>query len=103
MTSLPGSVIPSAHGIPNADKVVHFSLYLVFGYLLMRARAGAISWLLVGRIVVAIAIFAALDEWHQQFIPGRDMDRLDWLADMTGAAVGILIFLQAKRRREQTT
>ncbi|MFN8572549.1 MAG: VanZ family protein [Gemmatimonadaceae bacterium] len=103
LTSLPGSVIPSAHGIPDADKFVHFGLYAVFGALLTRARQPAASKIVVLRVLLAIAVFAALDEWHQQFIPGRDMDVLDWVADMAGAATGILTFLMAHRRRERTT
>ncbi len=103
LTSLPGSVIPSAHAVPNADKIVHFALYAVFGALLLRARAAGSSTTIIARVLIAVAVFAAIDEWHQQFVPGRDMDVVDWVADMAGATTGILGLSLAQRRRERTT
>ena len=40
-----------------------------------------------------ISCFGALDEWHQQFIPQRSMDLLDWAADTAGATIGVLLAL----------
>lgn len=40
-----------------------------------------LSW----KILVAIgSLFAASDEWHQSFIPGRDASVLDWISDCVG-------------------
>ena len=42
-------------------------------------------------IALALAsAFGAADEWHQQFVPGRDQDVKDWAADTTGALVGAI-------------
>jgi VanZ family protein len=48
--------------------------------------------------IAAISFFGAMDEWHQQFIPQRSMDFLDWAADTTGAAIGIILALSTTRR-----
>lgn len=42
------------------------------------------GWLLV-------ALFAATDEWHQYWIPGRNMDLFDWCADVTGASLALIL------------
>ncbi len=87
-TSLPGSMLP--HESYQLDKVVHFGLYMVLFLLLARAlrRTGWPArrlWL----VVVIVSAFAALDELHQLFIPGRDADVLDWSADTVGALTGL--------------
>jgi len=38
----------------------------------------------LGGVVVLILLFAAGDEIHQAFVPGRHSSALDWLADATG-------------------
>ena len=86
LTSIPTP--PEAPGgIPHLDKVVHFALYAGQGWLASRAlrtrRSGTLAWALLG-----VATFAALDEWHQQFV-ARDPAILDWIADVIGAGVGI--------------
>ncbi|HXY31879.1 MAG TPA: VanZ family protein [Gemmatimonadaceae bacterium] len=90
LTSIPGSMIPSV-GIPNLDKLVHLTLYGVLGLLTARAvwRPGAKRVALT--VALGISLFGALDEWHQQFIPGRSMEVLDWTADTLGAACGIAV------------
>ena len=86
-------------GVPqfgHGDKVVHALLFGVLAWLVGRA------WSSLGPSRVAlsfagIAAFAALDEWHQAFIPGRSASVADWIADVGGAAVGLLAV--AARRR----
>ena len=100
LTSIPGSHIP-VPPFRNLDKIVHLTIYGVLGWLTARA------WMNGSRItavavlaLVAISLFGAMDEWHQQFIPQRSMDLLDWAADTTGATAGILLaLLQAARRK----
>jgi VanZ family protein len=40
--------------------------------------------------LVAIAAFAAFDEWHQALVH-RTPDIVDWVADMIGASFGLLV------------
>jgi VanZ family protein len=53
-------------------------------------------------VVLGIALFGALDEWHQQFIPGRSMELFDWMADLTGATIGTVVAILAPRVRERS-
>jgi VanZ family protein len=90
-TSLPSSVIPSqATGV---DKALHFSIYLMLGLLLCREVAYTTGpWRAAAIAIVAASIFGAMDEWHQQFIPGRSTELADWYADTIGATLGALTF-----------
>ncbi|HSH41142.1 MAG TPA: VanZ family protein, partial [Arenicellales bacterium] len=49
--------------------------------------AAQARWLALGLAV----LYGISDEWHQSFVPGREPDVLDVLADGVGAAVGILL------------
>lgn len=97
-TSLPGRYLPTFVPFPHADKLVHLTLYGVLGLLTGRAlfrtdRLG--QWPLF--LVLFFMLFGALDEWHQQFIPGRSMEFGDWLADSTGVLVGIAAAMKLAR------
>jgi VanZ family protein len=86
LTSIPAPPVAPG-GIPYLDKVAHFLLYAVQGWLVARALRTRRPLSLVGAML-GIAVFGALDEWHQQFF-ARYPDMLDWIADMIGASVGI--------------
>ena len=88
LTSIPDlDVGPS---FPGADKIAHFGFYGVAGFLfvLWRRELGTGA----AAAVVWAAIFAALlgagDEFHQQWIPGRSMEFLDWATDFLGGTAG---------------
>ena len=73
------------------DKLVHGVLYLVLGWLVGRelcasGRRGVGAGMLA---LVALAVFAGLDEWHQRWLPGRVVSVGDWSADMAGATIGL--------------
>jgi VanZ family protein len=90
-TSLPSSVIPSQ--ATEVDKALHFSIYLMLGLLLTREVAYTTGpWRAAVVAIVAASIFGAMDEWHQQFIPGRSTELADWYADSIGATLGALTF-----------
>ncbi len=73
------------------DKVLHAFLYAVFGILLYRAiLCAGIS--IINPLLLAMlgsGMYAASDEWHQLFVPLRNADGWDVLADILGASVGI--------------
>ncbi len=83
---------PGLQGILNIpDKLVHFVLYFTLGGLLARARriSGSEAW---HSVLLAFGfIYAATDEWHQSFVPGRNPDPADWWADVAGVTVGYLL------------
>jgi len=89
--------------IPFRDKSVHFVEYGTLGALLghaMRAtypRWHAVSvWLLAA---LATTLWGAIDEIHQAYVPGRNSDVGDLIADAAGAVVGAAIYLLVHRRR----
>ena len=80
-------------GLPaGVDKLAHGGLYLILGLSLAwgKTRTGfngsGILLLIMG------ATYGALDEWHQGFVPGRDVSAGDWMADTAGVALGLLLF-----------
>jgi VanZ family protein len=44
-----------------------------------------------------------VDEWHQQFVPGRSASVEDWIADALGAIAGTIAYTSARARREIRT
>ena len=87
-TSWPG-VSLGPDGLP-LDKVAHFTAYAVLAALLLRAVATPLHWQSFVLVLLAVAAFGAVDEWHQSFIPRRSMSFADWVADVSGAVVGLL-------------
>jgi VanZ family protein len=86
------------------DKLVHGALYGVLAWLLHRAfdqGASLPAARRTGLLVFTIAsLFGAVDEWHQEFLPGRSAETADWIADSIGAGIAVLAFQTARRRRE---
>ena len=72
------------------DKALHATEYAGLALLLCRAiRGEGVGWgLSIVLAVMVASAYAASDEWHQLYVPGRDSDILDWTADTLGAAVG---------------
>lgn len=104
LTSLPGSAVPDVGNVPSGtDKVLHATIYSVFGWLCVRALdPSRFRWTSCLLVMVGIAIFAAADEWHQSLIPGREPSVWDWVADVTGAAVGVTFGVLSRRRERYT-
>ncbi len=112
--------IPSV--FENQDKVMHFGAYGLLGMLLlgwMRPQGGVLGFVpqpnlrgisgsmpveAVGysfRQIALATLIASLygisDELHQSFVPGRNPDVLDWLADTTGALLATLVLAKLSR------
>ena len=94
LTSIP-SPPDAPGGIPHLDKVVHLVLYAGLGWLAARA-VGTRNPRALALVVLAIAVFAGVDEWHQQFF-ARDPSIADWIADVLGASAGTLVALRVRR------
>lgn len=75
-------------------KNAHFFCYLVLALLVMNAfrRSGySICKSLVFSFAICV-LYAASDEIHQIFVPGRGAQVTDVLIDSFGAAVGLFIY-----------
>ena len=88
LTSIPNPEFGPS--FPGADKIAHFGFYGVAGFLFVLWRreigtgaAAAVVW-----ASVFAALLGAVDEYHQQWIPGRSMELLDWVADFAGGTAG---------------
>jgi len=73
------------------DKEAHAALYLGLGAVLVRALAGGFARPVTVRIavlaIVVSGLYGVTDEIHQYFVPPRQMDAADALADTVGASV----------------
>jgi VanZ family protein len=94
-SSIPGDSIPDLP-ILSQDKIIHFGMYLLLAWLVFRAfhnqsrypglrrRAGLAT-------LGVIAVYGMVDEFHQLFVPGRSGDIHDWISDMLGGCVLVLL------------
>ncbi len=107
-SSIPGSQVPSVW----PDFVPHFIEYFIFAALVAAAvrsttmpagrqekelPAGLLSlW-----AITITAIYAASDEFHQAYVPGRTPEIKDWAVDVAGAVAvaGIIFSVRVLRSR----
>lgn len=86
---------------PHMDKLVHFTEYGVLAVLL--ANSLWVSGIRIGRAHLSAALIciciAMLDEWHQQFVPGRSGNALDWLADSVSACILCMLMYKIRLMR----
>jgi VanZ family protein len=88
-------------------KSAHFTEYFILSLLLLHAlRAGArdfgLRWALI--VILIVAGYAALDEFHQSFVPGRGAAVTDVMLDTSGGAaaqllVALLVLWRGIRKR----
>lgn len=88
-----------------ADKVYHVIVYAVYGLtLVLAARTFQLPPKKALRIAMVIGlVFAATDELHQSYIPGRSADVIDWLADAAGMGIAALVAYQVERHANEQT
>ena len=85
-------------------KLAHVTEYMIFSLILLRGVRGErkgwqLNWALAA---LGIAVgYAALDELHQMFVPGRGPAIRDVLIDATGAALGQVVARLWSRRTEK--
>ncbi|TAL01991.1 MAG: VanZ family protein [Verrucomicrobia bacterium] len=89
-------------------KCAHAGEYAVLAWLFWRAirkpvRQDARPWnWRVARVTVCLtALYAATDELHQSFVPGRQASVWDVLLDTCGAMLGIILVWQLGRWRKK--
>lgn len=78
----------------SPDKLAHFAVFGALATSLIRLpRVLAKGWRGGWGVWLFIAVYGAFDEFHQSFTPGRSVEFNDWLADVFGAAVAVLLYL----------
>lgn len=77
------------------DKAAHFTAFATGAVALVLALRWSSAWSwprILCFAVLALAIFGAIDEFHQTFTPHRSgADPSDWTADLLGALAGALL------------
>ena len=82
-------------GLEFTDKIAHFLAYFCYGLCITAFYSVNFhNWtknsIILGVIIFG-SVFAASDEIHQYFVPGRDCDFFDWLADFCGIVASLLL------------
>ena len=94
VSGIPGSNIPSL--FPYEDLLYHFLAYFLLGYFFSRALNNTVWTQGYIKIVVLATIFGIIygltDEWHQSFVPLRNVSVFDLFIDSVAAFSGSLLF-----------
>jgi VanZ family protein len=100
LSHIPGLRPPP--GASWADKAVHVVLYTGFGLTLALALTAQLPHRPFGKVAlwtfVLGALYAASDEVHQLFVPYRVADFLDWVADVVGIGISVVLARRLSRR-----
>lgn len=95
--------MPQVEAAPqNTDKLVHLVMYGGFAFLLAawltsrNVPRGKVLWITLGMAVV----YGALDELLQIPIESRSADVWDFVMDLCGAVLGLLLFVAVRPKLE---
>lgn len=96
------SVLPTPKGILGFDKVQHLLAYAVFavavGLWISLKQWKKNPFKCMVWVAIIVAAYGISDEVHQSFVPGRDCNVWDWVADTIGAILGAgLVMLSAQK------
>ncbi len=75
-------------------KIGHVIAFGTLGVSIYWATRYSVTW-----AVSLVAVVAALDEWHQYFVPGRDSRFSDVVLDTLAAAIFIVLVKFMKKNR----
>ncbi len=105
LSDQPGRDLPLL--FPMQDKLMHLLVFGVLGFLALGTRKPAASGYRVRdywKVALLVALFGVLDEWHQTFVPGRNADVFDVLADAAGGLLGAgALFLVVRKALSHKT
>ncbi|MDL1988835.1 MAG: VanZ family protein [Deltaproteobacteria bacterium] len=94
------SSYPSPENIPNLpylDKLIHFAAYAILGILFFRAfrtqRFKENINLVIMLSILSSSLYGMSDEVHQYFVPYRNADIMDFLADVMGSICGVYLLM----------
>lgn len=100
---------PSFKSIPDnvahIDKLLHFAAYVLLGALFARAfrtlsTKNNLRLIMMVSIVLA-SLYGISDEIHQAFVPFRDGDIMDALADILGSICGVFVYHSATNKSQK--
>ena len=83
------------------DHLLHFFAYLMICmYYLVGQRKGLNLFITrpLGKFILVTMLLAAVTEFVQLWVPSRAFNFFDWIANVSGIAVGLLVIRIAKKR-----
>ncbi|MGD8522787.1 MAG: VanZ family protein [Desulfobacterales bacterium] len=90
---------PSFEHLPDIqyfDKILHFVVYAILGILFFRAfhtmRLRQSRQLLILLSILGATLYGISDEIHQYYVPFRDADVFDVIANTLGSVFGVYIY-----------
>ncbi|GHT66612.1 hypothetical protein FACS1894110_10600 [Spirochaetia bacterium] len=103
------SILPQPKGILGFDKFQHLLAYFVLAcaaglwFPRQKWQRPGVALLLLAAVISSV--YGIIDEIHQSFVPGRDCNIWDWLADTIGALLGAgtMKFSALKLKRKEET
>ena len=110
-TSLPSDNLSTILEI--GDKLKHFIAYFILAILLGlnlhfqdKWKSISINYLIYTFIICTT--YGVLDELHQMLVPNRSAEFYDWIADLLGSSIGVILvnysirFLKTKHESLET-
>ncbi|MCF7890272.1 VanZ family protein [Candidatus Bipolaricaulota bacterium] len=92
---------PSLTTVPGTDKLIHageFILFTLIGYRTISYYTGSSEERNAGLISLSI-FYGGLTELTQMFFPYRTASVLDWLANVSGVGLGLIVIVMIERWR----
>lgn len=80
---------PITVDLPGSDKLYHMVEYGMLSFLLYNALSSSFKkeypWKIALLAIILTVLYGISDEFHQSFVPTRDSDLYDVVADASGA------------------
>ncbi len=94
-----GTTMPSPQYVDVfeiSDKIKHFTAYFTLAFLLgmnlyFQEKWKALSKYFLSYTFIICVTYGLLDEIHQIFVPNRTCEFYDWLADLSGSLLAVLL------------
>lgn len=90
--------------VGGVDKPLHVLLYSGLAAVLVRALSNRwrhVTLRVVMAAIVVATLYGVTDEWHQRFVPPREVEAFDVVADAFGAALAAFALYGLFRKRRQ--
>ncbi len=102
VSSLPNVTAPLPE--MHLDAVFHIFIYMPFGFLLASAiyntKTSISKGTLLGLVLFLSFLYGGSDEVHQSFVPGRNAEMIDLIADTIGGTIGGCVYFLFLRYRK---